>query len=618
MSRPSAVRRFFSALWRGITWLRVAMANILFLVLLAIIYFALADSAPEPLPPKAALLLDLSGFVVDQKTPVDPLVMLGAGDAVEHEVLVRDVIESIELAAGDKAIQVLVMELDYLVHVSISHTLEIAEALKVFHASGKPIVAYGDYFTQPQYLLASYADEILLHPLGGVGVEGYAVYQNYYADLLEKISVNMHVFRAGKHKSAVEPWLRNDMSPEEKVVTREWLGDLWKEYSGIVEKNRELAPGSADQYVNGLAGRLVAGGGDQAKDALAMGLADQLLSRTEANEYLAGMVGARNDEGLYEAVPFEEYLWHRKLTALPETAEDHIAVITAQGNMLPGEQPPGTVGGDSLAWLISEAMADERTRAIVLRVNSPGGSLFAAEVIREQLEAAQAAGLPLVVSMGPVAASGGYYIAAGADQIWAQPTTITGSIGVFAAFPTLEKLTERAGIHTDGVGTTSLAGALRLDRPLNPELAQALQSGVGHAYSVFRQIVADGREMSLERVDELAEGRVWSGVDALDVGLVDALGGLDDAIAAAAELAGIAEYQVDYRDESLTPTQLLLQQLLDRVGLGLVSLLPSGREDSVAALVKLAQPLLSAAALADSLQDPRHLYVRCLPCSSLQ
>ncbi|MFV8820056.1 signal peptide peptidase SppA [Haliea sp. E17] len=618
MSHPSPVRRFFAAIWNAITWLRIASANLLFLALLAILYFALADRAPEPLPAKAALLLDLSGFVVDQKTPVDPLQMLGAASSVPHEVLVRDVTEAIEKAAEDPAVPALVMELDYLVHVSISHVLEIADALEAFRASGKPIIAVGDYFTQPQYLLASYADEVILHPLGTVGIEGYAVYQNYYAELLEKVSVNVHVFRGGKYKSLAEPWLRNDMSPVEKDLTRAWLDDLWREYTGVVEGNRKLAGGTLNNYVEGMAQRLSAGDGDQAKDAQAMGLADRLMSRTEANDYLADLVGARNDDGLYEAVPFEEYLWHRKITGLPHTAPDHIAVITAQGNMLPGEQPPGTVGGDSLAWLINDAMNDDKVRAIVLRVNSPGGSLFAAEVIREQVEAAQEAGLPVVVSMGPMAASGGYYIAAGADQIWALPTTITGSIGVIAAFPTVEELLQRGGIHTDGVGTTSLAGSLRLDRPLNPQLAQSLQSGIDHAYAVFRGIVAEGRGMTLEQVDAVAEGRVWSGADAKEVGLVDALGGLDDAIAAAAELAGIDDYQVDYLDESLTPSQQFLQQMAERLSVESLGLSTTGRSDSVAALVRLAQPLLNIAREIEALQDPRHLYVRCLPCAAYQ
>ncbi|TGD72064.1 signal peptide peptidase SppA [Mangrovimicrobium sediminis] len=618
MSDTSPIRRFFAALWRGITWLRLALANILFLVMLVVFYFVFVGRAPEPLPAKAALLLNPVGVVVDQRAPVEPLAALaGEPDPAQNEVLLRDILEAIDTAREDDKIDALVMELDYLMYVGISRTQEISAALQAFRDAGKRIVAVGDYYTQDQYLLASFADEIIMHPLGGLGLEGFSVYQNYYADALDKLSVNMHVFRAGKHKSAVEPFLRNDMSPDEKVITRTWLDDLWSEYTGTVERNRELPAGAVGEFIEGMPARLTGGDGDQAVDALQAKLVDHLMSRIEANAYLTEIVGAQNEDGLYEAVPFEEYLWHKRVTHLPQEEDARIAVITAQGAMLPGEQPPGTIGGDSLAWLIGDAVADEGIKAIVLRVNSPGGSMFAAEVIREQVADARAAGIPVVVSMGAMAASGGYYIAAEADQIWATPTTITGSIGVFAAFPTVEDLLQRVGVHTDGVGTTSMAGSLRLDRPLNPALEAAVQAGVGHAYSIFRKVVAEGRDMSLEAVDSVAEGRVWSAADALDVGLVDALGSLDDAVAAAAELAGLESYEVDYFEESLTPSQLLVQQLAKMLGSQLGAVVDT-RSDRVAALVAMARPLLDAAQLVDSLQDPRHLYLRCLACGAVQ
>ncbi len=616
MSNPSPIRRFFSGLWRAITWLRLALSNLLFLVLLLLLYFVFVGRAPEPLPDKAALLLNPAGVVVDQKSPVDPMAaLLGQDDPASHEVLLRDIIEAIDKARDDDSIDALVMELDQLMYVGISRTGEISRALEAFRATGKPIIAVGDYFTQDQYLLASYADEVIMHPMGAVGLEGFGLYQNYFADALDKLSVTMHVFRAGKHKSAVEPFLRNDMSPGEKDISRAWLDDLWGNYTATVEKNRHLDVGAVDQYIEGMSKRLTSGNGDQADDAMKLGLVDKLMSRIESNDYLSDVVGAQDEDGLYEAVTFQEYLWHKHATDLRQSRDPRIAVITAEGNMLPGDQPPGTIGGDSLSWLIGDAMADEGVKAIVLRVNSGGGSVFAAEVIRNQIAAAREAGLPVVVSMGAMAASGGYYIAAGADQIWATPSTITGSIGVFAAFPTVEKLLQRVGVHTDGVGTTSLAGSLRLDRELNPDVEAALQAGVGHAYSVFRKVVADGRHMSIAQVDAIAEGRVWSAEDAKQVGLVDSLGDLQDAVDAAAKLAGIDKYQVDYFDESLTPTQVLLQQLAERAGAAL-GWLGAGHADRVSALVTLAQPFNDAAALVASLQDPRHLYMRCLPCTA--
>ena len=614
MSQPSFLRRLFGGIWRGITYIRNALANILFLVMLAVVYFVYFSGGPEPLPEQAALLLNPMGSLVDQKAPIDPLqAVLTEPSPADHEVLLRDVIEAIETARDDDSINSLVMELEYLVYAGISRTQELVEALDSFRETGKPIVAVGDFYTQDQYLLASYADEVIGHPMGGVAVEGYAMYLQYFAEALEKLSVTMHVFRAGQYKSAVEPYLRSDMSPEEKEAASQWLTDLWGRYTATVEANRELAEGAVDAYVNGFAQRMVDGDGDSARDALAAGLLDQLLTRAQTNDYLAEMVGVRDEDGLYQAVPFEQYLSRKRGLDLASEEGPKIAVITAQGNILPGDQPPGTIGGNSLARQISEATAAPDVKAIVLRVTSPGGSMFASEVIREEVLLARAAGKPVVVSMGSIAASGGYYIAAAADEIWATPTTLTGSIGVFAAFPTVENLLQRWGVHTDGVGTTSLAGSLRLDRGLNPQLSQALDAGVAHAYRQFLAVVADGRDMSMDEVVNAAQGRVWSASDALSLGLVDFLGGLDDAIDAAAARAELSRYEVDYVEEPLSPSALFFQQLTERMGS--LGILPRG--DSVSGLLALYQPLLAASAVIEDLQDPRHIYAFCLSCSSI-
>lgn len=612
MSKPSLLRRVFGGIWNAITWFRLALTNLLFLAMLAIIYFVYFADSAEPLPEQAALLLNPMGTIVDQKSPVDPLqTLIAEPSPADHEVLVRDVIEAIRLAKDDDRINSLVMELDSLMYVGISRTQEIVVALEEFKASGKPVVAVGDYYSQDQYLLASYADELIAHPMGGAALEGFSVYHNYYAEALEKLSVSMHIFRAGQHKSAVEPLLRSDMSSDEKGVAMQWLEDLWGRYTSSVETNRELPDGAVDAYVNGFAARLVAGNGDSAKDALDAGLVDQLLTRSQANEYLADMVGARNEDGVYETIAFEEYLWHERMLELPSTSESKVAVIVAQGNMLPGEQPPGTIGGDSLARMISKTAAEDDVEAIVLRITTPGGSMFASEIIRQQILEVRANGTPVVVSMGSVATSGGYYIAAAADEIFATSTTITGSIGVIVLFPTLENLLQRGGIYTDGVGTTSLAGSLRLDRPLNPDLAEALQAGVTHAYQTFLEVVADGRTMELDEVAAAAEGRVWSASDALSLGLVDQLGDLDDAIEAAAGLADLGEFQVDYIEQPLSPSELFFQQLAERMGS--VGLLP--RSDTVSSLMSLSRPVLEATQLLGSLQDPKHIYMRCMACS---
>lgn len=614
MSNPSPLRRLLSGIWRGITRIRLAMSNILFLVMLAIIYFVYVGGTPEPFPEKAALLLNLSGTVVDQRSQVNPLqALLSEPTPEQHEVLLRDVIEAIDFAAADPGINSLVMELDSLMYVGISKTQEIVQALESFRQTGKPIVAIGDYYTQDQYLLASHADTVIAHPMGGVALEGYSSYHNYFREALEKISVNVHIFRAGDHKSAVEPFIRDDMSPGEREVTARWLNSLWGQFTASVEKQRKLAPGAVNEYVNNFSQQLQGKGGDAAQLALQVGLVDKLLGRIEGNEYLVDLVGASNEDGLYEAIEFERYVARKRPLTLGGEAGERVAVITAEGSIIPGEQPAGNIGGDSLAQLIRGAVEAEGVKAIVLRVNSGGGSMFASEIIRQQVLHARDMGIPVVVSMGAVAASGGYYIAADADEIWATPSTITGSIGVFAAFPTFEDLMGRLGIHTDGVGTTDLAGSLRADRALNPELVAALNSGVEFAYKTFVDIVAQGRDMKPEVVDPLAQGRVWSADDALKSGLIDKLGTLDDAIAAAAERASLKDYHVEYVELPMSPRDMLLKQLANRVGS-----LDMWTASASASLSALIGPVRDAAQELASLQDPRHLYMRCLACGMVR
>jgi protease IV len=615
MSKPSLLRRFFTAIWNGITRVRMALANILFLLMLVVIYQLFVGGQAQPLPERAALLLNLAGTIVDEKTQVEPLqALLGEPSPADHEVRLRDVIDAIEYAREDPAINSIVMELDFLVHAGISKTQEIVTALESFKRSGKPVVAVGDYYTQDQYLLASHADTVIVHPYGGVALEGYSSYRNYFRDALEKISVNMHVFKAGEHKSVAEPFLRDDMSPGEKEITERWLQVMWRQYTAIVESQRELPAGAVNEYANNYAVLLDQQGGDTARLSQAQGLVDEVFNRIQVNDYLAELVGATNEEGLYEAMLFESYVAHKRPLPLAGMTADRVAVITAQGNIVPGEQPPGAIGGDSLAQLIRSTTEAEGVEAIVLRVNSGGGSVFASEIIRQQLLDARDSGIPVVVSMGAVAASGGYYIAAEADEIWATPGTITGSIGVFAAIPTFEQLLQRLGVSTDGVGTTELAGSLRLDRPLNPVLADALRSGVKFTYQQFLQIVAQGRDLSPQAVDALAQGRVWSAADALEHGLVDALGSLDDAVAAAAQRAGLEDYEVEFVERPRSAGELLLQQLADRVG-GLAL----WRESSVAVnLAGLMAPVAEAAAEIAILKDPRHLYMRCVACGLIR
>jgi protease-4 len=614
MSKPSFIRRFFSAIWNGITRIRLALSNIFFLLMLAIIYFVYLGGAPEPLPNQAALLLSPAGSIVDQKSFVEPLqALLGEPAPEDREVLLRDVIEAIETAKGDQNINALVMELDHLASVGISKTQEIVRAVESFKESGKPVVAVGDYYDQGQYLLASHADTVIVHPFGGVALEGFSSYQNYFREALEKLSVSMHVFKAGDHKSIAEPMLRDDMSPQEKEISGRWLNTVWAQYTRMVEEQRELAAGSVNDYINNYAEKLKAQGGDTANAALEAGLVDKLMGRTEANQYLIELVGASNEDGLYEAVQFQHYLSRKRPLLSVAKEGDRVAVITAQGNMLNGEQPPGSIGGDSLARLIRSTAEEDGVAAIVLRINSGGGSVFASEIIRQEILNAKSGGLPIVVSMGSIAASGGYYISADVDQIWATPATITGSIGVIAAFPTLERLFDRMGVHTDGVGTTELAGSLRLDRPLNPQIASSITSSVENTYRGFVELVAQGRNMTPEAVDLVAQGRVWSAPDALEKGLIDKLGHLDDAVKAAAELAGLDDYDVDYVGLPMSPRDLLMQQLAERVG----SLRLWTASSTASAMSSIVRPVVDAAEEIALLNDPANLYMRCLACRAI-
>jgi protease-4 len=604
------IGRLLRTLWRGITLLRLALANLLFIALLILVFLTLRGGSPEPLPDSAALLLNPAGRVVDQRSRVEALALLGETDSAGGEVLLRDLVDAVDFARKDARISALVLELDDLLYIGQSKTLELAAALQRFRDSGKAIVATGDYYSQDQYRLAVEADTILMHPLGAVAVEGYASYVNYFAEALDKLSVTMHVFRAGENKSLAEPFLRRDMSPGEKAVTARWLQQLWGNYTRDVEARRGLPTGAVDALINEYPRRLEEAGGDPAALALSAGLVDELLHRPQRDAWLRALVGAGEGDETYAAIPFDAYLSRMRPLRLGDGAA-HIAVVTAQGNMLPGEQGPGSIGGDSLVQLLARAASRPGVEALVLRVNSGGGSVFAAEVIRAELEKIRSRGLPVVVSMGAVAASGGYYIATAADRIFATPATLTGSIGVIALFPTAERLLARAGIGTDGVATTTYAGGLRPDRALAPELAAALQLSVDKLHRDFIKLVADSRDLDIDSVSRFADGRVLAAGDAQSLGLVDGIGGLEQAIEEAARLAGTSDYRVIDVEPPLSPRELLLQRVARLTGgaVGAGQALPRSP-----VLRGWLQSWAQGYEVLETLGDPQHLYMRCLQC----
>ncbi len=600
------IRRFFRALWNTVTAVRGALANLLFLAILAFIIAALLDR-PAPLPEQAALRLDLAGRVVDQRTRLNTGSVLLGDASANREIVLTDLIDAVDLARRDDRIVALVMELDGLLRIGQSKTTELAEAIDRFRATGKPIVAVADYYTQDQYRLAVEADTVIMHPFGAVAIEGFGYFINYFAEALEKLLVTVHVFRAGDYKSIAEPFLRSDMSPGEREISRRWLGDLWGAYGEAIEERRDLPEGHLDELLADYPERLRATDGDPARLAVQEGLVDELLDRQQRDAYLEALVGAEGADGRFEGIGFEDYLARSRKASL-KAGEESVAVVVAQGNILPGRQGLGAIGAESLVETLRRAVDRDGVRALVLRVNSGGGSVFASEVIRaEMVRIREEEEIPIVVSMGSVAASGGYYIATAGDRIMATPTTLTGSIGVFASFPTFERLLEKGGIYTDGVGTTPLAGGLRPDRPLSPLIEDAVQQGVDYRYEQFLDLVATSRDLDRETLDSVAEGRVLSSMQAEVAGLIDGIGSLDDAADLAGELAGLSpdSYRVITVKPSIPPRELLLQQLSDLFAFD-------------ARLSAFIEALWPAAAVSGMLAtpDPHQLYMRCLVCEA--
>ena len=535
--------RLLKGIWRVLSGISRAISVLVPLLFVTIFVIAfsttLNESTPEPLPERAALLIAPSGPLVEDSPPVDTLSAFINQD-YDQPVLLNDVVRSIRWAATDERITSLVFDLENLAGPSTSQTLEISSAIEVFRASGKPVIAAGDFYSQAHYLLASQADHILLHPEGGMFLEGFSVYRSYLRSFLEKTRVTMHVFRAGENKSAVEPYLRDDMSDEEREVVSRWLEGLWATYTELAESGRELPAGTLDQFIASFAAQLDASDNDLAETMLAAGWVDMLADHAQMEDALAEWVGVTDEDGYAEVISLDRYVEDVKMSrSLTEENLPLIAIIPVEGTLMPGDSEEGMAGSDTINGYIDTALEAEDLAAIVLRVNSPGGSVFASDLIRRKLREVADADISIVVSMGTIAASGGYWIAAEADEIWALPTTLTGSIGAFSAFPTIEGIVEYIGVTVDGVGTTPLAGAASLNRGLSPEMASIVQALAYGAYDDFIELVASGRDMSEQAVREVADGLVWTGAEAAERGLVDELGGLDEAVAAAARHEGL-------------------------------------------------------------------------------
>jgi protease IV len=605
---PGRIRRLCAGLWQGIDAARRIALNLLFLFVALVLAAALLSGRGEKVPSSAVLVLSPEGGIVEQLSYQPPAVVLfrqGVDRQVGAETLLRDLVEAVELAATDRRIKAVFVDPGRLERAGLNKLQEIGAALQRLRGSGKPVIAWGESYTQTQYYLAAQADEVYLHPMGGVALHGYGVYRTYFRSALEKLRVQMHVFRVGTYKSALDPLLRDGMSPEDQEATLAWLEAIWQAYQADVEARRRLPPGALDGYIRGLTGHLDRLGGDTGRLALEQGLVDGLWTGDQVRRRLRGLAGGKGED--FTRIRFDRYArLARSDTRLAGPRADRVGVIVASGTVMDGQQPAGRIGGDTLAELFRRAREDGTIRAVVLRIDSGGGSAFASEVVRREVELTREAGKPVVASFSSVAASGGYWMAAAADEIWAAPTTITGSIGIFGAFPTFERSLEALGIRTDGVGTTPLAGAFDPRRPLQPAAAEIMQRVIERGYQRFVERVAQGRNLRPDQVESAAQGRVWVGTAAREKGLVDQLGGLAQAVAAAAGRAGLDRYEAVYVEREPTAGEALLRRLAEEAG-GLAA----GPDGPVAAV--LGAVGREARVLAQ-MNDPQGVYAWCMTC----
>jgi protease-4 len=610
MGVGSALMGFFGLVWRILEGVRRVLHLILLLVIFGFILAALHTSIPS-VPHTAALVIAPEGEIVEQLAS-DPVrrAFGQASGGPAPETLLRDMTDAIAAAKSDERIKLIVLDLGSLDSSGLSKLQEIGAALREFRAAGKRVVAAADSLDQTQYYLAAQAGEVYLDPMGLVYLDGFSYYRMFLKDAIDKLGVDVNVFRAGTYKSFTDQFSRNDMAPSEREETSVWLQSLWNAYQQDVTRARSLPAGALNEFVAQEPAALAAVNGDAAKLALQRGLVTALKSRRQMADELKVLVGEDEDTHSFNAIGMNQYLASvRGKHVLKSKSDPKVGIVVASGEILDGHQPPGTIGGESTADLLRQARYDNAVKAVVLRVDSPGGSMFASEQILREVQTLRKAGKPVVVSMSTYAASGGYYISAAANQIFASPTTLTGSIGVFSVVPTFQHTLEKFGVKVDGIGTTPFAGDMRSDRTLTPARRQILQSSVDHAYAEFLRRVGDGRKKPVEDVDKIAQGRVWAGIDAQRIGLVDHLGGLKDATDAAAKLAELGpDYNVDYIEPELNLREALLMQLRsETLRMAEIAGIIAPRSD----VERVLDPMLEQARAVARLNDPRGLYAYC-------
>ncbi|ECB4883312.1 signal peptide peptidase SppA [Salmonella enterica subsp. enterica serovar Kentucky] len=608
---------FFKWTWRVLNLVREMVLNLFFIFLVLVgvgIWMQIGNGSNSEQTARGALLLDISGVIVDKPSTNHRLGALGrqlfgaSSDRLQENSLF-DIVNAIRQAKDDRNITGIVLDLKNFTGADQPSMRYIGKALREFRDSGKPVFAVGENYSQGQYYLASFANKIWLSPQGQVDLHGFATNGLYYKTLLDKLKVSTHVFRVGTYKSAVEPFIRDDMSPAAREADSRWIGELWQNYLHTVSANRQISPQQLFPGAQAIIDGLTSVGGDTAKYALDHKLVDALASSADVEKALTKQFGWSKTENNYRAISYYDYS-----LKTPADTGGTIAVIFANGAIMDGEETPGNVGGDTTASQIRDARLDPKVKAIVLRVNSPGGSVNASEVIRAELAAARAAGKPVVVSMGGMAASGGYWISTPANYIVASPSTLTGSIGIFGVINTVENSLSSIGVHSDGVSTSPLAD-ISMTKVLSPEVQQMMQLSIEYGYKRFITLVADARKRTPEQIDKIAQGHVWTGEDAKANGLVDSLGDFDDAVAKAAELAKLKQWHLDYYQDEPT----VLDMVMDSMTGSVRAMLP----EAIQAM--LPAPLVSAAntvkAEGDKLaafNDPQNRYAFCLTCANVR
>jgi len=608
--KPNIFSRVFGGLWKGLGFLQSLVGKILFVAIFVfLIGLMFAGDGQKPIKEGSALILSPTGSLVEQKTGVSgpsPASLLG-GTPVE--TLVDDVIDTIHFAKDDDRIAAIVLSMDKMGGALPEKLERIAMAMDDFRESGKKIYVYGDSYGMASYYLASHADEIYMHPMGGVTIMGYGRYGTYMARLFDNIMVTTNVFRVGTFKSAVEPLIRNDMSDAAKEANMQYLGVLWRRYTEGVEEARGLDDGAIDSMINNIEALLRDANGDMAKMAEDLNLVDGLWYPDQFRSHMQEIIGETEDGNSYKNAGWRAFLTEKRGPMPNQKKKENVAIIYAVGSIVDGTAPSGTAGGDTIAAQIRRAYQDDSTKAIVLRVDSGGGSAFASEVIRRELAVAQEKGIPVVASMGSVAASGGYWISATADKVMAAPSTITGSIGIFGVIQTYERTADWAGVNVDGVGTTRIADGVNPLRPLNPVIADMIQQSIERGYRQFISLVAEGTGLDISRVDEIAQGRVWPGETAKELQLIDELGYLEDAIKAAAELAELEEgYGVVKIEDKPSDFQQFIQMLQGNAMAAL------GMEPKSQELPAAVKPIYEGLMEAEKYNDPNHAYLICEAC----